>query len=291
MIMAAISMIGFLLLAWAVGGYNDAIAKIAMIDIAAIEAAARRLDGVAIRTPLIRNDELDRIAAGRVLVKAENLQAIGSFKIRGVLNKLASLSDEEKARGVVAMSSGNHAQAVAYGARLGGVPAVVVMPTYAVQYKIDATRALGAEVVLVEQAAGSKPGEVSGADLDLVEIVPNAEPPVCRIMNYGKYVFELKKQKQEARKKQKTVEVKEIKMRPNIDDHDYNVKMKSMERFFGEGDKVKVTLRFRGREMAHQDLGRNMLERVADDVKELGKVENMPKMEGRQMVMMIGPSK
>ena len=125
--------------------------------------------------------------------------------------------------------------------------------------------------------------------LDLVEISPNATPPVCKIMDFGKFKYETQKKEAEARKKQKTIEVKEVKFRPNTDVHDYDVKMRSVTRFLENGDKVKVTLRFRGREMAHQNLGRDLLERVAADIKELGKVENMPKMEGRQMVMMIGP--
>ncbi|MGE4327499.1 MAG: translation initiation factor IF-3 [Pseudodonghicola sp.] len=127
------------------------------------------------------------------------------------------------------------------------------------------------------------------AGLDLVEISPNAEPPVCKIMDFGKFKYEQQKRESEARKKQKIIEVKEIKFRPNTDTHDYEVKMKSVVKFLEGGDKVKVTLRFRGREMAHQNLGRELLERVAEDVKELGKIENMPKMEGRQMIMMIGP--
>ncbi|WP_083100795.1 translation initiation factor IF-3 [Pseudophaeobacter leonis] len=127
------------------------------------------------------------------------------------------------------------------------------------------------------------------AGLDLVEISPNATPPVCKIMDFGKFKYEQQKRESEARKKQKIIEVKEVKFRPNTDTNDYDVKMRNVFKFLETGDKVKITLRFRGREMAHQNLGRQLLERVAEDVKELGKVENMPKMEGRQMVMMIGP--
>lgn len=127
------------------------------------------------------------------------------------------------------------------------------------------------------------------AGLDLVEISPNANPPVCKIMDFGKYKYEQQKRESEARKKQKVIEVKEVKFRPNTDTHDYDVKMRNVFKFLENGDKVKVTLRFRGREMAHQNLGRELLERVAEDVKDLGKIENMPKMEGRQMIMMIGP--
>ncbi len=127
------------------------------------------------------------------------------------------------------------------------------------------------------------------AGLDLVEISPNATPPVCKIMDYGKFKYEQQKREAEARKKQKTIEVKEVKFRPNTDTHDYDVKMRNVLKFLEKGDKVKVTLRFRGREMAHQDLGRDLLNRVAEDVKDIGKVENMPKMEGRQMIMVIGP--
>ena len=146
----------------------------------------------------------------------------------------------------------------------------------------------GENVGVVSPARGLELAEQAG--LDLVEISPNAKPPVCKIMDFGKYKYEQQKREAEARKKQKTIEVKEVKFRPNTDSHDYEVKMKNVFKFLEHGDKVKVTLRFRGREMAHQNLGRELLERVADDVKEIGKVENMPKMEGRQMVMMIGPT-
>jgi translation initiation factor IF-3 len=128
------------------------------------------------------------------------------------------------------------------------------------------------------------------AGLDLVEISPNAKPPVCKVMDFGKFKYEQQKRESEARKKQKTIEVKEVKFRPNTDTHDYDVKMRNVFKFLEAGDKVKVTLRFRGREMAHQDLGRNLLQRISDDVKDVGKVENMPKMEGRQMIMIIGPA-
>jgi translation initiation factor IF-3 len=127
------------------------------------------------------------------------------------------------------------------------------------------------------------------AGLDLVEVSPNADPPVAKIMDYGKYKYEAQKRANEARKKQKTIDVKEIKMRPNIDDHDYDVKMRSVMKFIEEGDKVKVTMRFRGREMAHQELGLAVLNRVRDQVAEVAKVEANPKMEGRQMIMVIAP--
>ena len=127
------------------------------------------------------------------------------------------------------------------------------------------------------------------AGLDLVEISPNANPPVCKIMDYGKFKYETQKKEAEARKKQKIIEIKEIKFRPNTDSNDYEVKMRSVFKFLEGGDKVKITLRFRGREMAHQELGRQLLERVAEDTKEAGKIENFTKMEGRQMVMLIGP--
>ena len=127
------------------------------------------------------------------------------------------------------------------------------------------------------------------AGLDLVEIAPNSSPPVCKILDYGKYKYQAQKKAAEARKKQKVVEVKEIKLRPMIDDHDYHVKMRSMQRFFEEGDKVKVTLRFRGREMAHQELGYQLLNRVRDDTSKLAKVEQEPRFEGRQVVMVLAP--
>ncbi len=129
------------------------------------------------------------------------------------------------------------------------------------------------------------------AGLDLVEISPNANPPVCKVMDFGKYKYELQKREAEARRKQKTIEIKEIKFRPNTDTHDYEVKMKSVVKFLANGDKVKITMRFRGREMAHQRLGLQLLNRVENDLLEVGKVENMPKLEGRQMVMLIGPAR
>ncbi|MCB1506902.1 MAG: translation initiation factor IF-3 [Hyphomicrobiaceae bacterium] len=129
----------------------------------------------------------------------------------------------------------------------------------------------------------------NAAGLDLVEISPDAEPPVCKIMDYGKFKFEQQKKAAEARKKQKVVEIKEIKMRPAIDDHDYDVKIRAIKRFFDEGDKVKVTLRFRGREMAHQELGMAVLQRVRAEVEGIAKVESEPRLEGRQMVMVLAP--
>ena len=127
------------------------------------------------------------------------------------------------------------------------------------------------------------------AGLDLVQIVGNAETPVCKILDYGKHRFQEQKKKAEARKRQKVVELKEIKLRPNIDTHDYEVKAKSMHRFFEEGDKVKVTLRFRGREMAHPELGMKLLNKVQADFDEVAKVEYAPRMEGRQMIMILAP--
>jgi translation initiation factor IF-3 len=127
------------------------------------------------------------------------------------------------------------------------------------------------------------------AGLDLVEISPDAKPPVCKILDYGKFKFQEQKRASEARKKQKVIEIKEIKMRPMIDDHDYDVKMRAIRRFFGEGDKVKITLRFRGREMAHQELGIRLLDRVKLDIGALAKVESEPRSEGRQIVMVLAP--
>src|SRR5690606_11269951 len=125
--------------------------------------------------------------------------------------------------------------------------------------------------------------------LDLVEISPDANPPVCKILDFGKYKFQLQKKAAEARKHRKVVELKEIKMRPGIDDHDYEVKMRSIHRFFEEGDKVKITLRFRGREMAHTNLGMDVLKRVKADLENVAKVESEPKFEGRQMIMILAP--
>ena len=131
--------------------------------------------------------------------------------------------------------------------------------------------------------------KATAAGLDLVEISPDAVPPVCKILDYGKFKFQEQKKAAEARKKQKVVEIKEIKLRPNIDDHDYDVKMRSIKRFFEEGDKVKVTLRFRGREMAHQELGYQLLQKVKAELVDLSKVESDARMEGRQMVMVLAP--
>jgi translation initiation factor IF-3 len=154
-----------------------------------------------------------------------------------------------------------------------------------------------AKILLIDQN-GEKQGimpisaALEAADevgLDLVEISPNSDPPVCKILDYGKFKFQEQKKKNEARKRQKTVEIKEIKLRPNIDTHDYDVKAKAMHRFFEEGDKVKVTLRFRGREMAHPELGMKLLQQVKADFDEVAKVEYEPRMEGRQMIMILAP--
>jgi len=132
-------------------------------------------------------------------------------------------------------------------------------------------------------------GLAQAAGLDLVEIAPNSSPPVAKILDYGKYKYQAQKKAAEARKKQKIVEIKEIKLRPMIDDHDYDVKMRAMKRFFEEGDKVKITLRFRGREMAHQELGFQLLNRVKADTGPMAKVESEPRFEGRQMIMVLAP--
>ncbi|MAT51716.1 MAG: translation initiation factor IF-3 [Porticoccaceae bacterium] len=158
--------------------------------------------------------------------------------------------------------------------------------------EIDAAevRLIGAEgeqvgIVTLEQALEA----ATAANLDLVEIAPDAEPPVCKVMDYGKKLFELKKQQAAQRKKQKQTQVKEMKFRPGTEEGDYNVKLKNLIRFLEAGDKAKVTLRFRGREMAHQELGMEMMKRIEQDLEELGQVEQFPKMEGRQLTMVIAP--
>jgi len=161
-----------------------------------------------------------------------------------------------------------------------------------VNHRIQATeiRLIGPDgnnVGIVTPSRGIVLAEEAG--LDLVEINPNANPPVCKVMDFGKFKYEQSKRESEARKKQKTIEVKEIKFRPGTDTHDYEVKMRSVRKFLENGDRVKVSLRFRGREMAHQNLGRQVLDRVAEDAREIGKVENLPKLEGRRMIMTIGP--
>ena len=130
-----------------------------------------------------------------------------------------------------------------------------------------------------------------GQDVDLVEISPTAKPPVCKLMDFGKYKYEQSKKRDEAKKKQKQVQIKEIKFRPGTDDGDYNIKMRKVREFLADGDKVKITLRFRGREMAHQQIGAQLLERVKTDVAEEAQIESFPKLEGRQMVMMLAPKK
>ena len=161
-----------------------------------------------------------------------------------------------------------------------------------INHRIDAreVRLIGADgqnvgVVPTRQALAM----AEEANLDLVEISPDAVPPVAKILDYGKFKFQEQKKAAEARKKQKVIEIKEIKMRPMIDDHDYDVKMKAIKRFFEEGDKVKITLRFRGREMAHQELGQQLLDRVKKDTLEAAKVESEPRFEGRQIVMVLAP--
>jgi len=157
---------------------------------------------------------------------------------------------------------------------------------------------IDADSVRVIDADGENVGVISvqegidiavDAGLDLVEVSPHASPPVCKVLDYGKYKYQAQKKANEARKKQKVIEIKEIKMRPGIDEHDYQVKMRSVRKFLEHGDKVKMTIRFRGREMAHQDLGMKVLDRVREDVDELAKVEQFPKTEGRMMTMVIAP--
>ena len=154
-----------------------------------------------------------------------------------------------------------------------------------------------AQVRLIDQE-GEMLGVMSARDavlrayavgLDLLEISPNADPPVCKILDYGKYKYELQKKRNEAKKKQKVIEIKELKMRPGIEEHDYQTKMRSMFRFLDEGDKVKITIRFRGREMAHQDLGVRVLDRIQQDVGDIAKIEQTPRTEGRMMTMVIAP--
>ena len=172
--------------------------------------------------------------------------------------------------------------------------AAPVREDYRINEQIDVT-----EVRLIDDA-GEMLGVVSlrealaRADdlgLDLVEVSPTAQPPVCKILDYGKFKYEAQKKANAARKKQRVIEVKEIKMRPSIDDNDYNIKMRKIFSFLEEGDKVKVTMRFRGRELAHQDIAMRVLTRVRDQVGELAKIEQFPRMEGRQMVMVMAPSK
>ena len=153
--------------------------------------------------------------------------------------------------------------------------------------RVQLIAADGANVGIVETAQALAMAEEAG--LDLVEISPNTEPPVCKILDLGKLKYATQKKAAEARKKQKIIEIKEIKMRPNIDTHDYDVKMKAMQRFFDDGDKVKVTLKFRGREMAHLELGMKLLLQVKDDTQTIAKVEAEPKLEGRQMMMVLAP--
>ena len=156
--------------------------------------------------------------------------------------------------------------------------------------RVSEIRLIGADgenVGVVPPSVGLQMAQDAG--LDLVEISPNATPPVCKVMDLGKFKYEQQKREAEARKKQKIIEIKEIKMRPNIDTHDYEVKMRAMQRFFDEGDKVKVTLRFRGREMAHQELGTQLLNRVKEDTSKMAKVEMEPRFEGRQMIMILAP--
>lgn len=152
--------------------------------------------------------------------------------------------------------------------------------------------------VLLIDAEGEKRGVMkiedaldlaAAAGMDLVEVSPNADTPVCKVLDYGKYKYQAQKKANEAKKKQKVIEVKEIKLRPGIDTHDYDVKMRAMKRFFDDGDKVKVTMRFRGREMAHTELGFDLLQKVKSDTDEFAKVEYEPKMEGRQMIMILSP--
>lgn len=156
------------------------------------------------------------------------------------------------------------------------------------EIRAEEVRVVGADgemLGVLSVAEGVKLAEEAG--LDLVEVSPNAKPPVCKILDYGKYKYELQKKASEARKKQKTVDVKEVKIRPGIEDHDYQVKMRNARKFLENGDKVKVTMRFRGREMAHQNIGFDLLKRMIEELADVGKVDLYPKMEGRQIIMVL----
>jgi len=158
------------------------------------------------------------------------------------------------------------------------------------QIDVDNVRVVDADGEMVGVVSVAEGIELAyEAGLDLVEVSPNASPPVCKILDYGKFKYEAQKKANEARKKQKVIEVKEIKMRPGIDDHDYQVKMRNVRKFLDNGDKVKMTIRFRGREMAHQDLGIKILDRVREEIDEIAKVEQFPKTEGRLMTMVVAP--
>jgi translation initiation factor IF-3 len=203
-----------------------------------------------------------------------------AFAARGVVSYVAPLSRNNPRKRTIARRPHNAPPTRDTGPRVND------------RIRSPEIRLIGAEgenVGVVSPQRAMQMAEEAG--LDLVEISPNATPPVCKIMDFGKYKYEQQKKESEARKKQKTIEVKEVKFRPNTDTHDYDVKMRSVLRFLEDGDKVKITLRFRGREMAHAELGRQLLERVAGDVTEHGKVEAIPRLEGRQMVMMINPIK
>ncbi len=169
-------------------------------------------------------------------------------------------------------------------------PPVKAGPRANEEINVSNVRLIGADgeqIGVVTLQAALSAAEDSG--LDLVEVSPNADPPVCKLLDYGKFKYEAQKKANEARKRQKTFDVKEIKMRPNIDDHDYGVKMRAVGRFISDGDKVKITIRFRGRELAHPEIGRVLLERIREESEELAKIEMMPRMEGRQMIMVMAP--
>ena len=219
-------------------------------------------------------NNVNRLSGGKELASA----LFCGLKAKQCATTLAHTSDHNKRTKIIARRPHNAPPQRETGPRIND------------RIRSDEIRLIGAEGenvgVVTPQRAMMMADEVG---LDLVEISPNATPPVCKIMDFGKFKYETQKKEAEARKKQKIIEIKEVKFRPNTDNHDYDVKMRNVFKFLENGDKVKITLRFRGREMAHQQLGRELLERVAEDTKEQGKVENFPKMEGRQMVMLIGP--
>lgn len=158
------------------------------------------------------------------------------------------------------------------------------------QIRVPNVRLVGADGEMIGVVSRDEALErAADAGLDLVEVAPNADPPVCKLLDYGKFKFEAQKKAHEARKKHRTISIKELKFRPNIDEHDYQVKMKNAVKFLNAGDKVKITMRFRGREVTHQDLGMKLLRRVTDELGDLAKIEQRPKMEGRQMTMVLAP--
>ena len=264
-----------------------------MLTLESFEEAAEIVKQVTQETKLVKSSYFSELTGNKVFFKPENMQRTGAYKVRGAYYKISTLSDEERGKGLITASAGNHAQGVAYAAHKYGVKAVIVMPTTTPLIKVERTKGYGAEVILhgdvYDEACAYALELAEEAELDLVKIVPTAQPPVCKLMDYDKHRFEQSKREREMRKNQKVISLKEVQLSATIEENDVAIKAKNAIRFLQDGNKVKVSIRFRGRQIAHSDIGMKVMQDFVERTKEVSTVERRPLIEGRNMIMILAP--